>query len=180
VFREGVTTLCSYVYGHNGPGQSRPTQPNRVRSPPQQSRRFRFPKSEGRHERSPTTTQRRDYSEPVLYSEPALTVSGQTPHGESVMHNHSSSLADLHRLLPGYRNAYWTDHFHERADLRGFSGKLLPEIWEMGNWTPANRDRWAIRHLRADGIWEVIVDFNIDPMRPWLISVAWEPVRFSA
>lgn len=93
----------------------------------------------------------------------------------------STPFQSLKHLLPDYRRAHWTRHFSDRAELRGFDGALLPEIWESDEWVPSYDDRFEIRHLvPGDGLWEVVVDFTIDPDRPYLISVAWKPAEFAA
>ena len=93
----------------------------------------------------------------------------------------SSQFQCLRALLPDHQNAYWTEHFRDQAEERGFSGKLIPQIWDRGIWLPTERDRTEIRcHIPGDGIWELIVDFNIDPNQPHLITITWMPERFAA
>jgi hypothetical protein len=93
----------------------------------------------------------------------------------------SSPFQCLRSLLPDHRAAYWTNHFRDQADERGFNGKLIPHIWEYGTWLPAEHDRTEIRcHIRGEGVWELIVDFNIEPNRPHLITITWMPERLVA
>ena len=56
-----------------------------------------------------------------------------------------------------YRGCIRTRHFLARPDERGFDERLLPELWEHGEWSANDRGLVVSKHLPGVGIWELVI-----------------------
>ena len=76
-----------------------------------------------------------------------------------------------------HRRCIRTDHYLARRDERGFDERLLPELWETGEWRVDGEELVVAKRFAGDETWELVVGVDADFVTPQLVSIRFCRLR---